>query len=111
MGVLLALGLGFFTSVLGGETRDLRLMLGYVFGFWFFITPVVYPLSPVPESLRWLAAVCPMTTIMELFRWGMFGTGTALPIAALAITPLFLLALNAAGLWFVLRTEAAIDRV
>jgi ABC-2 type transport system permease protein len=35
---------------------------------WMYLTPVVYPLTAVPEKFRWLILVNPMTHLVEVFR-------------------------------------------
>ena len=44
-----------------------------------FATPVVYPLSEVPEAWRWVCALNPMTGIVEAYRYAFLGTGTLTP--------------------------------
>jgi lipopolysaccharide transport system permease protein len=102
----LALAIGLWTSVLAAKARDVRFLLAYVLQPWFFVTPVIYPLTSVPERWRWLAELNPLTTIVELFRWGVLGEGVASPaqvagvIAVVAVVMLL-------GLAFFDRTESA----
>jgi lipopolysaccharide transport system permease protein len=105
--LLLALGLGFFTSVLGAEKRDVRYALPYLFRFWFFLTPIVYPLDAVPVEWRWLAALNPMTTVVEMFRRSLLPTSGSLPLTLVISTGLIIALTFLAGLWFFARTEAA----
>jgi lipopolysaccharide transport system permease protein len=99
LSVVLALGLGFWTSVLGANYRDVRFALRYVMGFWYFLTPVIYPVSRVPENLRWLVELNPMASLVQMFRWGMIGHGEValLPLAgALSL----MCAVFLGGVWF-----------
>jgi len=110
--IVLALGLGMFTSVIGAEHRDVRFILQYLMRFWFFLTPIVYPFSLVPEQWRWLAGINPMTMMVELYRWGLFGLRSELSIGQVATTLLILAVLFASGLWFFIKFEAAsVDRL
>jgi lipopolysaccharide transport system permease protein len=110
--LVLAIGIGFFTSVLGAEHRDIRFTLGYIFRFWFFLTPIVYPLSLVPEQWRGVAAVNPMTTSVELFKWGLLGIRSELGAESIATALVIVGLVFAAGLVFFVRAEAAsIDRL
>jgi len=34
-----------------------------------YATPIVYPMSAVPEKYRWLTLINPMTPIIETFRY------------------------------------------
>ena len=47
-----AAALSLFTSVWGETTRDMRFALGQLFSVWYLLTPVLYPLSDVPEAYR-----------------------------------------------------------
>jgi len=73
--ILFAWGLSFWTAVLNSRARDTRLALRYVFQLWLYITPVIYPLSTVPGSLRTLAQINPMAPIIEMTKYGLIGAG------------------------------------
>jgi len=45
-----------------------------------YATPVVYPLSQIPEKWQWLIALNPMTAIVETFRYAFLGAGTVQPM-------------------------------
>ena len=70
--VVLALGISLWTSVLALHARDVRFTLGYVLGFWVFLTPVLYPLN-VPEKWQWAIALNPMAAIVNAFKYGVLG--------------------------------------
>ena len=42
-----------------------------------YTTPVVYPVSQIPQRWHWLAALNPMTGIVEAFRKAFLGAGDA----------------------------------
>jgi lipopolysaccharide transport system permease protein len=107
--VLLALGIGLWTSIYGAQARDIRFSLSYLLQFWFFLTPVIYPLSAVPERYRTLVALNPMTAPVEMVKEGVLGAGTVTPLAvAIAASTMVLLVVS--GLWFFTRSEAlAVD--
>jgi len=111
MGLMLAVGIGLFTSVLGASARDIRFSLGYVLGFWYFLTPVIYPLEQVPPRMRWLVELNPMTPIVELFKWAVLDAGQVRPVG-LAVSAGLIVCVWAAGLRFFSRYEAeAVDRI
>jgi lipopolysaccharide transport system permease protein len=111
MGAMFALGIGLFTSVLGANARDVRFTLGYVLGFWYFLTPVIYPLEMVPANARWLAELNPMTPIVELFKWGLLDAGSVRP-TGLVIASVLITCVWIGGLRFFSRYEAeAVDRL
>jgi lipopolysaccharide transport system permease protein len=73
--LMMATGFGLLLAVLGAFTRDVRFSLSYVLSFWFFLTPVIYPLEAVPSAFRPLAELNPMTAPVELVRMGLYDAG------------------------------------
>ena len=41
-----------------------------------YLTPIVYPLSMIPEKFRFLYAINPMVSIIEVFRYSFFGNSS-----------------------------------
>lgn len=102
---LLGIAFGLFTSVLEGPARDVRYALRYMMRFWMFLTPVIYPLSMVPEKYQWIVALNPMTGIVEAFRWGLIGQGGLHPLP-LAISAVVFVVVGGTGLLFFGRAES-----
>ena len=105
---LFALGLSLFTSLWGEAGRDTRLILGQVLAIWYLMTPVLYPLSEVPEQWRPWAALNPLAPLVETFRWSLFGVGVHDPRAfatSCALTSITLVC----GLTYFSRRDAAIN--
>lgn len=73
---VLSLGVGLVMSVLTAKYRDLSHAMALVVQIWMYATPVIYPLSQVPADWRWVAAINPMTSIVESYRLLLLGTGT-----------------------------------
>lgn len=69
---LLATGLSIWLSALVASYRDLRHIIPFVVQLWMFATPIVYPLSFVPQKWRGLVLLNPMAGIVETFRGGLF---------------------------------------
>ena len=57
----LSLGVGLWLSALTAKYRDFTHLSGFIIQIWMYATPVIYPLSQIPESWRWLAVLNPMT--------------------------------------------------
>ncbi len=72
----LGLGFGVIISSLTTKYRDLQVLVGFGVQLWMYATPVIYPLSTMPDRLRWLLVANPMTAVVETFRYGFFGVGT-----------------------------------
>lgn len=76
--LLAAVGLGLLVSALSIRYRDLQQALPFALQILFFLTPVAYPTallqSVLPSSWFWVTYLNPMTGILELFRFLLFGT-------------------------------------
>lgn len=111
MAVTLAFAVSLWTSVWQARARDVKYLLGYTVGFWFFLTPVIYPLSLMPPRVRWLAVINPMTGPVEAFRWATLGVGSP-ALVELAVSAAVTAAVLVGGLIYFTRSEAAtIDRL
>jgi lipopolysaccharide transport system permease protein len=56
--------------------RDLQYAVTFGTPLLMYLTPIIYPLSSVPERFRWVLAANPMTPIVEAFRYAILGSGT-----------------------------------
>lgn len=72
----LGLGFGIIVSSLTTKYRDLAFLIHFGVQLAMYATPVVYPLSTVPEKYRPWIELNPMTGIVEAFRWMYLGTGS-----------------------------------
>ncbi|MGB6067530.1 MAG: ABC transporter permease [Desulfomonilaceae bacterium] len=73
---LLAIGCGILVSSLTTRYQDLRHVVGFGIQLWMYATPVVYPLSVIPEHLRLWVAINPMVAVVEAFRLGFLGVSS-----------------------------------
>lgn len=105
LALLLALAISFFTSIWGQATRDMRFALGQLLSIWYLLTPVLYPLSQVPEAHRGWMLLNPLAIIVETFKWGLFGVGQFYP-EAFGATAVAVATLLLAGLIYFSRSEA-----
>jgi ABC-type polysaccharide/polyol phosphate export permease len=74
---LLVLGLGLLMSVCNVYFRDTRHLIGIALQLWFYLTPIVYPVTLVPERMelagvdlpaRTLYSLNPMVRFTEIYR-------------------------------------------
>lgn len=72
----LGLGLGVIVSSLTTRYRDLTNLVTFGVQLLMFATPIVYPLSAVPQDYRLLILLNPMSPLVEAFRFGFLGEGT-----------------------------------
>jgi lipopolysaccharide transport system permease protein len=89
---LFALALSVWLSAFNLRYRDVGHALPFVLQIGMFCTPVVYPVSLVPERWRFALALNPMTGIVEAYRstllgrpldWSSLGLATAVTLAIL----------------------------
>jgi len=74
LGGVMALGIGLWIAALNIEYRDVRVVIPWILQVAMYATPVVYPLSALPERYRKLAMLNPMSGVVEAFRATLFGT-------------------------------------
>lgn len=72
----LGLGAGIIVSSMTTRYRDLRFLVQFGVQLLMYSTPVIYPLSRIPEHYRWIMLANPMTPVIETFRYAFLGTGT-----------------------------------
>ena len=64
----LATGLGIFLGTLNVFIRDIGQVMEVVINFWFWLTPIVYMLSIIPQQYQWLIMLNPMSGIVIAFQ-------------------------------------------
>lgn len=111
MALVFTISVGLWTSVLQARYRDMRQGIRYFMPFWMYFTPVIYPVTTVPEQWRWLLSFNPMAGIVEAFKWGTLGTGHV-TVVGLTTSFVMLVVTLIGGIWFFNREEAAsIDKL
>lgn len=63
-----AIGLGIVLGVLNVFFRDVGQLFGVVLQFWFWLTPIVYPITILPETAQPLMAYNPMASLMAAYQ-------------------------------------------
>ncbi len=90
----LGLGLGILVSSLTTKYRDLKFVVGFGVQLWMYATPIVYPMSQIPERWQGLYALNPMAAIVETARFAFLGAGSVRPwnlCISFAVTVIILL--------------------
>jgi lipopolysaccharide transport system permease protein len=95
---LCAVGVGLWLSALNVQYRDIRYVIPFLIQLWMFLSPVIYPVSMVPEKYQWLLALNPMGGVIKAYRasilghqpidWSLLGLSSAM-IFLVVITGLF----------------------
>lgn len=71
----LGLGLGLIISSMTTKYRDLRFLIQFGVQLAMYATPIVYPLSIISESNRFWILLNPVSSVVEGFRFSLFGSG------------------------------------
>ena len=92
-----------WTAALNVKYRDIRYALPFAIQILMFLTPVIYPVSFLPERWRWLLRLNPLSGTIEGFRSVIFGH--AINYDALALSTLVSLALLVVAIFIFRRME------
>lgn len=90
--LLLTAGLGYLVAGLTVFLRDIPQTLTVILNLWFYLTPIVYPTSVIPEAWRnWVFWLNPVAAISEVYRdlvlvgqvnhWGEWGIASVVSLA------------------------------
>ncbi|WP_163339206.1 ABC transporter permease [Desulfopila sp. IMCC35008] len=77
---ILSFGLGILLSSLTTKYKDLKFAMVFLTQLWMYGTPIVYPLSEIPEWLLPYYVLNPMVAIVESFRMAFFGVSSIQPL-------------------------------
>jgi lipopolysaccharide transport system permease protein len=90
----LSFGVGLWLSAMTAKYRDFTFLSGFIIQLWMYATPVIYPLSQIPEKWRWLAVLNPMAMPVETIKYMFLGQAVIMPVyvaASVGMTVLLLL--------------------
>jgi lipopolysaccharide transport system permease protein len=98
-----------FTAPLSTFTRDVRYSFSYITQFWYFLTPIAYPISSIPAQYQPIAEANPLTAPVEMVKYGFLQTA---PPTTKSITTCFigLAVFGVLGLLLFTRLERAAVR-
>jgi lipopolysaccharide transport system permease protein len=100
---LTALGVGVFMASITVAYRDFRMVVPFMVQIWLYLSPVVYPVTIVPEGFRWIMVLNPMTGIIGGFRSALLNQ--PLDWTAVGASACIASAILAVGIWNFRRTE------
>jgi lipopolysaccharide transport system permease protein len=99
-----ALGGGIIVSALTTRYRDLAMLVAFGVQLLMFLTPVILPVSAVPEKYRWVVLLNPLSPVFEAFRAGFLGGGDV-TITQLAVSFAVMIGVFIMGLMLFSRVE------
>jgi lipopolysaccharide transport system permease protein len=100
LAVLTALAVSLFVSAANVKYRDVGHAIPFVIQIWMFVSPIVYPVSLVPDKWRWLYGLNPLTGVIEGFRWALLGQMAPDPTVMVASVAVISICLGAGLLYF-----------
>lgn len=102
--IMAALAVGLWLSALNVKYRDVQQMVPFLLQIWMYATPVVYPITTIPEGTpRYIYSLNPMVGVVQGFRWALFGGSP--PDMTLIISTVAVLLLLVSGLFYFRRME------
>jgi lipopolysaccharide transport system permease protein len=104
LGVVATFALSSLLAAVNVKYRDVQLVMPTLVQVLFFISPVFYSSSLVPGDWKYLYAINPMVSVLDGFRWALFGT-TYPGDAVIAISVASTLLLLIVSLGYFQRTE------
>jgi lipopolysaccharide transport system permease protein len=107
LAALFAFAIVLFTAVWSEETKDVRFAVVQLMGIWYLLTPVLYPMSAVPEAWRTWMLLNPMAAIVNAFKYGLLRVGDP-HLAEFAISAMIVFALLAVAIRYFADRDAAV---
>lgn len=105
--IMTTVGVSLWLAALNVSYRDVAFVIPFLVRVWFFVTPVTYPVSVVPQAYQPLYWMNPMVGVVEGFRWSLYaaGEGVVFPWNLMAISAGVALVLVVTGTAFFRRME------
>jgi lipopolysaccharide transport system permease protein len=101
-----ALGVSLWFAALNVSFRDVGQAINFITRIGLYLTPVAYPTSALPDALKVVSALNPMTGVVEGFRWALLGTNTA-PQPTILVSALISVILLVTGAYYFRRAESS----
>ncbi len=104
--LVLASGLALAAAATQVFVRDLAQAIGLILSFWFFLTPIIYSRQMIPEWVRPIMDLNPMTGLIEAHRLLLLGVDTQVSVLPTVFGVLILATL---GAWVFHRSRLALE--
>lgn len=104
--MMFALAFGLWMATLSVKYRDVSFAISFILQALMYASPVIYPVTMVPKSLRIIYQLNPMTGVIQGFRWALLG-GDPPGVMFLVSTGIVVLMLIS-GMFIFRRTERGV---
>lgn len=98
LALFVAVGVGTGLAALNVRYRDVRHAVPFLLQAWFFASPIAYPSSLLPDGVRPLALLNPVSGVVSLARAAVLGTPVSL--AEVGTGVVVAVGLAGAGTWY-----------
>ncbi len=102
-----ALAAGLWLATLAVKYRDVSFGINILLQAMMFLSPVIYPISVVPQSFKFFYQLNPMTGVIQGFRWALLGSDSPPGMMFWVDVVIILVGLVGGG-YFFRRTERTI---
>jgi lipopolysaccharide transport system permease protein len=107
LAVLASLGFGLWLAGISVRYRDVPFALPFALQLVFYITPILYPVSKLPDRYQAIIALNPLTAVVDGFRWSLLGI-TRPHVGVLLVSTGVVFAVLISGLFVFRRAERTI---
>jgi lipopolysaccharide transport system permease protein len=104
LATLVVVGVGLWLSSFTARYRDVVFGVPFLVQIWQYATPVIYPVTFIPPTYRWLLDLNPFTAVVAGFRWSLLGVPFG-SLTALLTSVSIALVITISGLFVFRRTE------
>lgn len=106
--VVFTVAISLITSALNVRFRDINFFVQALLIIWFYATPIVYSFLIIPHAYIWLWRLNPMTSILQLFQYGLIAYPAPGP-AMLTVNITIIIFTFIIGLWIFRRESKNFD--
>jgi lipopolysaccharide transport system permease protein len=99
-----AAGVGMWLTALAIQYRDVKYGLSFAVSLLIYVSPVIYPISALPQQYRLLYGLNPMVGVIEGFRSALLGT-MPMPWDVVLVSTLAATAVFVSGMFYFRRME------
>ncbi|MBE2199081.1 MAG: ABC transporter permease [Anaerolinea sp.] len=105
--VAFALAVGLWLATLSVKYRDVSFAITFLLQALMYASPVIYPVSMIPEPLQVFYYLNPMTGVIQGFRWALLG-GEGPPLLLFSLSVLMVIIGLVSGAFIFRRTERTV---
>jgi lipopolysaccharide transport system permease protein len=69
-----ASGIGMFLAAINVKYRDVKQAVPFLIQVGLFVTPVIYPVTAIPQKFQWILYLNPMTGVINMMRSSFLNT-------------------------------------